>query len=151
MVIKYEWFAGNKDAVEIYQLMCGLADTWDNLIDKDKEVSNEQINDMFITCLYRLPMNPLYKHMQDHISPMWMTVISSYEAANKFEREHDEHGIELAHTLRYSAGHIIAYLILFCVGVEKSREYIPEMWKTFANERFEKYRSEHIKTEKTNG
>lgn len=143
MTIKNEWFNDNKDAIELYKNLCALADIWDNMIDRDKPVTNEQINDVFLTCLYRLPLNPVYNYLQLQIAPMWLTVVSSYEAANKFEADKDQHGLELAHVLRYSAGQIISYIMIYCLGVEKAREYIPEMWKTLANERFDVYLREH--------
>lgn len=144
IMIKHEWFNNNEDAVRLFQDLCGLADVWDNLIDKDKPVSNKEINELFITCLFRLPMNPIYHALELQIAPMWLTVISAYETANHFEDVKDEHGIELGHVLRYAAGHIISYVIIHCVGIDKSRQYIPEMWKNLANERFEEYRGEHI-------
>lgn len=146
-MIKPEWFNGNKDAIEFYQNICVLADVWDNMIDRDKPVTNAQINDVFLTCLYRLPLNPVYRHLEQQIAPMWLTVISAYETANKFEEDKEPHGIELAHNLRYAAGHIIGYVMTFCLGIEGAKKYIPEMWKTLANERFDVYREEHLGTE----
>lgn len=75
---------------------------------------------------------------------MWLTVVSSYETANHFERTKDPHGIEIAHTLRYAAGHIVAYAVHVCVGAEKAKEYLPDVWKSVVFERFDEYRKEHL-------
>jgi hypothetical protein len=75
---------------------------------------------------------------------MWITVVSAYETANRFERDKDEHGLEISHTLRYAAGHIIAYAVEACLGREKAREVLPEVWKDVVFERFEEYRKEHL-------
>jgi hypothetical protein len=75
---------------------------------------------------------------------MWLTVVSAYETANKFERDKDAHGIEIAHNLRYAAGHIVAYAVQVCVGHEKAREYMPALWKNVVFERFDEYRKEHL-------
>jgi hypothetical protein len=91
-----------------------------------------------------LPANPFYQSIQAQVLPMWLNVISAYETANHFERTKDEHGIEIAHTLRYAAGNIVAYAIYACVGPEKAKEYIPEMWKAVVFERFDDYRKEHL-------
>lgn len=141
---KLEWFGGNEDALRMYRMFADLAHTWDDLIDKDKEVTNEAINHAFMICLVYLQSNPFYQLIQRDIVPMWISVVSSYEAANKFEREKDAHGIEIAHMLRYAAGNIIAYAIHVCVGPQKAAEYIPEMWKCVVAERFDDYRKEHL-------
>ena len=139
-----EWFGGNKEALVMYQMFVDLAHTWDDLIDKDKSVSDDEINNAFLICLVYLPNNAFYRSIQDQILPMWIFVVSAYQTANKFERDKDPHGIEIAHGLRYAVGNIIAYAIHVCVGPEKAKEHIPEMWKHAICERFDEYRKEHL-------
>jgi hypothetical protein len=141
---KLEWFGGNQDALNMYQAFVDLAHVWDDLIDKDKPVSVEKINQAFLTCLVFLPANPFYRGIQDQILPMWLVVVSAYETANFFETNKDEHGVEIAHGLRYAVGNIIAYAIHVCVGMEKAKEVLPDMWKTIFYERFDDYRKEHL-------
>ena len=141
---KLEWFGGNQDALNMYRAFAFLAHTWDDLVDKDKTVSELDINQAFLTALVYLPANPFYRSIQNEIFPMWMVVVSSFETANKFERDKDPHGIEIAHGLRYAAGNIMAYVVHLCVGAEKAREYLPEMWKAIFHERFDEYRKEHL-------
>lgn len=139
-----EWFGGDPNAMQMYRMLIDMAHIWDDLIDQDKPVNEYAINSAFLIALVYLPANPFYQKIQPAVMPMWVTVVSAYEAANKFEREKDDHGIEIAHMLRYAAGQIIAYAIHVCVGQEKAREYIPVMWKRVADERFAKYRKEHL-------
>jgi len=141
---KIEWFGGNQDALNMFRAFVFLAHTWDDLVDKDKEVPEHTINQAFLTALVYLPANPFYRHIQSDILPMWMVVVSSFETANKFERDKDAHGIEIAHGLRYAAGNILAYVVHVCVGAEKARDYLPEMWKVIFHERFDDYRKEHL-------
>jgi len=121
-----------------------LSHTWDDLVDKDKPVSENDINNAFLIALVYLPSNPFYKYIQAQILPMWITVVSAYQTANYFEQTKDDHGIEIAHNLRYAAGNIIAYMMHVCLGPEKAKEYLPEMWKTVVAERFADYRKEHL-------
>jgi len=141
---KLEWFGGNQAGLDMYRMFATLLHTWDDLVDKDKPVSEDQINMAFLVALAYLPMNPLYRHIQDAIAPMWISVVSAYEAANKFERDKDPHGIEIAHNLRYAAGNIVAYAIHVCVGAEEAKKQIPDMWKSVVFERFDPYRKEHL-------
>ena len=141
---KLEWFGGNQDALNMYRALVDLAHAWDDLVDKDKPLDAGKINQTFLTCLVYLPANPFYRRIQDQILPMWLTVVSAYEAANKFEQEKDEHGIEIAHSLRYASGNIVAYAIHVCVGAEEAKVQVPDMWKSVFYERFDDYRKEHL-------
>jgi purine-cytosine permease-like protein len=141
---KLEWFGGNQDALNMYHAFVDLAHTWDDLIDKDKPVETSKINQAFLTCLVYLLANPFYRGIQDQILPMWLVVISSYETANFFEASKDQHGIEIAHGLRYAVGNIVAYAVHICVGAEAAKEFLPDMWKTIFFERFDEYRKEHL-------
>lgn len=141
---KLEWFGGNQDALNMYRAFVSLLHTWDDMVDKDRAVGENDINRAFLTCLVYLPANPFYRAIQDQILPMWLTVVSSYETANKFERDKDPHGIEIAHSLRYAAGHIVAYAVHVCIGPEKAKEVLPDIWKAMFYERFDDYRKEHL-------
>ena len=139
-----EWFGGNLAAQDACYSILRMSHTWDDLIDKDKPVSEVQINQAFLTALVYLPTNPFYRHIQDAVAPMWVTIVSAYEAANQFEREKDEYGVELAFMLRCAIGNIIAYAISVCIGAESARAVIPSMWKSVVGERYSDYRKEHL-------
>ena len=141
---KLEWFGGNQDALNMFRMLVDLAHTWDDLVDRDSPVSDAEVNNAFLVCLVYLQANPFYRSIQEQIWPMWLTVVSAYETANTFEKNKDPHGIEIAHTLRYAAGHIIAYAVHACVGAEKAKEVLPEVWKNVVHERYEDYRKEHL-------
>jgi hypothetical protein len=141
---KVEWFGGNEDALRMFYAFADLAHIWDDLVDKDKPVSADELNQAFLTCLVYLPANPFYRSIQNEILPMWLTVVSAYETANYFEANKDAHGIEIAHGLRYAAGNIMAYAVHVCIGPEKAKKVLPEMWKTIFYERFDEYRKEHL-------
>ena len=126
----------------MYDLFKELAHIWDDLVDKDKPVSEDAINKAFLICLVYLPSNPFYQYIQKDILPMWITVVSSYQTANFFEKTKDEHGVEIAHTLRYAVGNIIAFAIHVCVGAEKAKVMLPEMWKLVVFERYDAYKTE---------
>lgn len=141
---KLEWFGGNHDALNMYRMLVDLAHTWDDLVDRDRDLPTDHINNAFLIALVYMPANVFYRSIQEQIMPMWLTVISAYEVANKFEQDKDEHGVEIAHNLRYAVGHIVAYMVQVCVGYEKSKEILPEVWKSIVFERFDDYRKEHL-------
>jgi hypothetical protein len=141
---KLEWFGGNEDALNMFRMFVDLSHTWDDLVDKDNPTTDVDINNAFLICLVYLQANPFYRSIQEQVWPMWLTVVSAYETANKFEKDKDPHGIEIAHGLRYAAGHIIAYAIHVCIGAEKAKEVLPEVWKNIYFDRYDEYRKEHL-------
>ncbi len=141
---KLEWFGGNEDALAVFRMLVRLAHIWDDLVDKDRDKTEDEINEAFLIALVYLPNNPFYKMVEPYVLPMWITVVSAYKTANSFERDKDEHGIEIAHNLRYSAGNIIAYMVHVCVGPVEAAKYMPEVWKEMVAERFDDYRKEHL-------
>ena len=141
---KLEWFGGNTDALNMFYTIVDLAHVWDDLIDRDKPVSDFDINRAFLSALVYLPANPFYNRIQTQVLPLWMTVISAYETANKFENDKDEHGLEIAHNLRYATGHIVVFMSQACLGYKKAQEFMPEIWKTIVDDRIDDYRKEHL-------
>jgi hypothetical protein len=142
---KLEWFGGNQDALNMYRMFIVMLHTWDDLVDKDNPVGEIDINHAFLIALAYLPANPFYQVIQRDILPMWLMVVSAYETANHFERVKDEHGVEISHTLRYAAGNIIAYAVHICLGPDKAREVIPDVWKDMVSERYDEYKAEILK------
>ena len=142
-VFPLEWFGGNRAAWDAAVSLARLSQVWDDLVDGDQPVPASAVNAAFLTTLAYLPLNPFYASVQAQIAPMWLPVVAAYEAANQFEKDGDPHGLELAHSLRFAAGHIIAYLIIVCVGQDAAKAVIPDMWKLIVNERFDDYRKEH--------
>ena len=141
---KTEWFGGNQDALNLFFMLADISQIWDDLVDNDREVSSQEINNAFLIALVYIPSNPFYQTIREQITPMWMTVISAFEVANKFEQEKNEHGLEIAHNLRFALGHVVAFMVQTCVGYAKSREILPDIWKIIVNERYDEYRKEHL-------
>jgi hypothetical protein len=141
---KLEWFGGNQDALNMYRMLVALTHTWDDLVDKDKDVKEEDISNAFMIALVYLPANPFYQKIQQQILPLWLMAMSAYNVANAFEKSKDEHGIEIAHNLRYATGHIVAFMVEACLSKNEAKKILPEVWKDIVFERFDDYRKEHL-------
>lgn len=138
-----EWFDGNQAGADLFFIFEELLHTWDDLVDKDKPVTEIQINRAFLLCLVRLPLNPVYQRIQLACAPLWLSIVAAYECANEYERRKDRHGLEIAHNLRYAAGHIITMAMQLVCSEAHVREHLPAMWKAVCFERFDDYLAEH--------
>ena len=66
----YDWFEGNQSAVDFCITIGSIAEIWDDLIDKDKDVSNAEINETFWDCLIRLPNNYFFNEHKAFLTPL---------------------------------------------------------------------------------
>lgn len=112
------WMKGNKSAAEYIEMMCNIAHVWDDLIDKDKEVPSEDINNLFFDVLVRLPRNPFYRKHFEHLNSILVNAISNWLVATKLEREGGNYETSIAFVLRSSYVDLITQAALV-VGDQK--------------------------------
>jgi len=122
-------FKGNQSAVDFVLMVARVVDVWDNLIDKDKPVTDKEINDAFWTLAIEMPANAFYRHFADDLRPVMATGIVNWMTANKMERskEINHRAIEIAHVIRYSIADVALMAALLCGGHEWASEIGPEL------------------------
>jgi hypothetical protein len=81
-----EWFGGNNDAFIMSRYIMDLVEIWDDIVDKDKELTENDINYAFSIALIILPNNPFYRNNQHLFSPLWTNIVMNYHTANNFEK-----------------------------------------------------------------
>lgn len=139
-----EWFGGNADAAQLVSDLCFVAHVWDDLIDKDKPVSQEQINAAFELALFAIPNNPFYLAHRAGIAPLIYSGILGFVTANRMEQSGDEHQLEIAHGLRYGAANVAAYAVAVTNSRQDAETILPEAWKHWMPERIADYMKEHV-------
>lgn len=140
-----EWFAGDQQALNLYHCFVDVAHTWDDLRDKDKPVSNYELDRAFYVALYSIPFNPVFIRYSSQLQPLLLTSIMGYRLANKYEDNKDEHGLEIAHTMRYAVAQVFTFLITMLNGPDKAVTILDEAMKIMVNERITPYIEEHLK------
>lgn len=121
---------GNQAAVEFVLLISRVADVWDNLIDRDGDVSNRAIHDAFWMLAIELPANPFYRAYMDDLRPVMATGIMNWMAANEIEAGYastNHRALEIAHVIRYSIADVAIMAALLCGGREWAVEVGPEL------------------------
>jgi hypothetical protein len=105
---------GNKSAVEFCQIIFRISQTWDDLVDRDKNVTNDDINIMMFEALVSLPENHFYQQHAIVLTPLLRSYITDWLAANELQVEDSEKSKQIAFVIRSSVSSIItqcAYLI----------------------------------------
>ena len=124
------FFKGNLAAVEMCMQLTFIAHVWDDLIDKDKVLTDHEISTAFRILLVDLPYNPFYTDHIVDLRPLIMNVILQWWDANVLERgsDHDRH---MAYMLRASFLQIFNYCAYLIGGPDWAGEVGPDMRRLY--------------------
>lgn len=134
------WFAGNRDALDLYERLVFVAHAWDDLIDGDRPAD---VNGLVMNLLLHLPGNPFYRTFEGELRALFLVGATGYLAANRMEKSGDAHRIELAHYLRYAVSGVATFMISVLNGPDKGAEILAEVATVLIPERLTEYLKEH--------
>lgn len=93
---------GDEQAYEFLMSIHRIVDTWDDLIDKDKPISDDEINNAFHMALIGIPRNPFYRANFALLNPLLESAIVDWHTANVLEKRGDEVSLREAYVIRCS-------------------------------------------------
>lgn len=135
-------YQGNADAVALVLNIAEVSHSWDDLHDKDKPVSNSQINRAFTLSLLEIPKNPFYqKHCLD-LLPVMTTGALNWLTANQYETQEDKEAHALAHVLRYGIADVALFIAYLIGGLEWAEQVAPELRRRSQKDTLENYLNE---------
>lgn len=139
-VDRLQWFAGDRDALDLYERLVYIAHAWDDLIDQDKHVD---VGELMANLLLYLPTNPCYRKYEGELRALFMVGMIGYNAANQMESVGDAHRLEIAHYLRYSVMNIAIFLFGALNGLPRAAQILVEAAPVMLPERLADYLKEH--------
>ena len=77
---------GDAEAVRFYNDIYNALHFWDDLIDRDQPIIDDDIHDMMDALLFRLPCNRFYAKYEHLLRPILVMSIYNWLAATKLER-----------------------------------------------------------------
>lgn len=134
-----KWVKGNASAAEFLHMVINISHVWDDLIDKDKSLEDEAVNQCFFDALVRLPRNEFYRKNFDHLNSIMMNSISNWLIATDMEREGGELQLNIAFILRSSYVDLITQSALLIGGQAWASQVGKEVRKLTHHERYEGY------------
>ena len=134
------WFAGDADALDLYERLVYVAHAWDDLVDQDKPAD---VNEMVANLFLYMPKNPVFRRFEGELRCLFLVGMVGYMAANIMEKSNDEHKLELAHYLRYTIMNMVVFLITALNGPTKAAMILSEAAKVMVPERLADYMMEH--------
>lgn len=109
---------GNEDAVAMMQAIAVWSHVYDDLIDKDKPVSDYHIHRSMWILLTELPLNPFFKEHEDYFRPILMAGVMNWHAANQMEKSGCVEQLHIAHAIRYSVSDVAYIAMIFAGGMD---------------------------------
>ena len=125
------WLIGNSNAIVFCLDMIKAIHLWDDLIDKDNELKDEEINDVFTFLMVDMPMNPFYAVNHREIAPMMNTIILKWHTANVFEKEKEVNDVDKAYMLRAELYQLFVLCATLVGGREWGREMSIHIWRLY--------------------
>jgi len=130
---------GNKEAVYFVVRVFRALHVWDDLIDKDKNVTDDEIHSVFTDLLVGLPADRFYQSNINLLQSTLINAIVNWHIANKLEREGDEKDKSIAFILRGAYIDVLSASALIVGGMDWVREIGPDIRKWAHEETFAQY------------
>lgn len=126
------WLNNDKEAFDLLMLFNDCAELWDDLIDNDKKITQENINTVFTELLVKYPNNPFYIKHRAFLTPLIISAIISWRSANSLEQgTRSERAV--AYTLRSIDLNLLSMMIYIIRGHAAAVALTPEIWRTFVS------------------
>lgn len=130
---------GNMAAVDFCQRLFRISQTLDDLIDKDREVTGDDIKLAFWDALIELPANLFYRKHFDYLHPIVVASFLDWEDATDLEKG-DDNGKDIAFVLRDAIGQIIIHCAILIGGRKHARSWSVKIRKHIMNESLTDYK-----------
>lgn len=130
---------GDDSAVDFLSMVREIAHIWDDLIDKDKPVSEHQINDAFLMALVGLPNNRFYSSNFSKLNPILLSAANNWRVANALERQGDIEDKRIAFVIRSAYADLIIQTAFIIGGSEWVEEIGPHIRRFVHAEGWDNY------------
>lgn len=136
-------YKGDTAAIELSFMLLDVAHTWDDLVDKDKPVSKDDIDKAF---LYSIQCIPLHKYWTPALHTMLSSTYLNWCAASEIECSltSSKNDIAKAWMLRAGLYDIFKMLTMQIYGIDWAKQCTKTIW-LFYGETLSNFTSEVLK------
>lgn len=140
--LRLRTWIGDEAAVQFILLLGTISELWDDLIDKDKIRTDEEINRGFQAALLDLPANPFFDRYKAVLLPVLRVGVNAWLDSNTLEKRGSYNDLVQAYVLRSWYIEIISLVVEITKGSDYLRFVSMEIRDFFsAHESFDDYRS----------
>lgn len=130
---------GHHAAIDCVWLIFSIGHVWDDLIDRDRHVTDEEIHAAFWQALVLLPTNSFYVQHITTLYPILLNTIVNWRAATAMERTGEARDREVAFVLRAGYADLLSMSALLVGGQEWSIQVTPEIRRWMHEESYAEY------------
>ncbi len=112
------WTRGNVAAADLVRSLWQIVELWDDLIDKDAEILDADINAAMYAALITLPRNQFYMQNFQQLNILIEAAIIDWFTANNFERSKSESALRQSYVLRCSLVKVIVAIARIIGGID---------------------------------
>jgi hypothetical protein len=131
--------AGNQDAACFLETIVNVLHFWDDLIDRDKPLTDEHINKSMWLALVTLPRNRFYQSNFSELNPILCIAIQNWIVANRFENTGSDHEKTIAFIIRSSYVDLVIHTATLCGGFEHGQQIALEARSLWHDEKLSGY------------
>jgi hypothetical protein len=113
-----EWI-GDEHAVQFTLMLSESSEFFDDLIDRDKDISNEWIVRMMFILLIDMPANVFFSHYKAHLLPLMAMASNAWLDANDLQD-----GDEVAKSRAYVLRDLTLEVTLHVISIVRGRDYM---------------------------
>ena len=130
---------GNQDAYNFLIVVTNVLHFWDDLIDKDKPLSKDEIHSRMWDALVTLPRNKFYRTYFDELQPVLNCAIANWMAANQFEAGEQKADLDIAFIIRSDYANLAIHSALLIGGEGWAATVAPHVRRFWHREGREEY------------
>lgn len=134
-----EFLLNNSEAIQFVVRVFRALHVWDDLIDRDKALTDDEINSVFWDLLIVLPTDPFYVRNIALLNSTLVNAIINWHIANRLEREGDEKDKSVAFILRGAYIDILSAAAFVVGGMRWVQEIGPAIRRWAHEETFDEY------------
>jgi len=121
----------NVFAVKFCMDMIYIAHLWDDLVDKDKNRTSEDISTAFKIIIVGIGENPFYTSNYLILKTTLINIILQWEDANVLEKSENEHDVQMSWMLRAGIIQLISTCAFLVGGWDWSKEIGPSIRRLY--------------------
>ena len=135
----HKFFGDDPDAVQLALMLTRISDVWDDLIDKDAEVTPADINNMMWLALSGVNRNAFFRNHTSELLPLMETSILNWMASDELKANHGQKGVEIANVIRHSLCDLFVHMARIIGGFEWAVSVTPEIRMLAQNDSLDEF------------
>lgn len=132
---------GNTDAIAFLNILTSVLHFFDDVADKDKPLTNADVQAACWSALVELPRNRFYQQFFNELNPVLAVAIQNWSVANTFEASGTDEELNIAFIVRSSYSDLVIHVANLCGGYSHGQDVAHRVRRQWHSETLEGYKA----------